>query len=194
MIKLDDNYANIITFIKELERLKNTLRIAWTSTGRRESTAEHTFRLAMFVFVLKDYFPEINLTKALTMALVHDIGEAYDGDISATLKIDVKSKVQNEEKAIKKITRTLPSHLSSEILSLFKEYNEGLTAESKIIKTLDKLETIIQHNQGENPVDFDYKFNLEYGKEYMNYSNIFEELREIVDKETIKRINKDQNL
>lgn len=130
----------------------------------RESTAEHTFRLAMFVFVLKDYFTEINLTKALTMALVHDIGEAYEGDISTTLKIDVKSKVQNEEKAIKKITKTLPSHLSSEILSLFKEYNEGLTAESKIIKTLDKLETIIQHNQGENPVDFDYKFNWSMGK------------------------------
>lgn len=40
MIKLDDNYANIITFIKELERLKNTLRTAWTSTGRREKVQQ----------------------------------------------------------------------------------------------------------------------------------------------------------
>lgn len=27
---------------------------------------------------------------------------------------------------------------------------------------MDKLETIVQHNQGNNPEDFDYKFNLYY--------------------------------
>lgn len=179
-----NEYTNIITFIKELERLKDTIRTAWTSSGRRESTAEHSFRLSMFIFVLKDYFPEINLTKALSMSLVHDLGEAYDGDISAIVKIDPKTKIENEEKALNRLLETLSEHTRSEIISLYKEYNGGLTLESKIVKALDKIETIIQHNQGNNPEDFNYSFNLEYGKEYMSFSPIIEEIRTIIDKET----------
>lgn len=56
--------------------------------------------------------------------------------------------------------------------------------ESKLVKALDKIETIIQHNQGNNPEDFNYSFNLEYGKEYMCFSPIIEEIRTIIDKET----------
>ena len=182
-----NEYTNVITFIKDLERLKDTTRTAWTSSNRRESTAEHSFRLAMFVFVLKDYFPEINLTRALSMALIHDLGEAYDGDISAILKIDPKIKFENEKKALDKLLETLSPYTRSEIISLFKEYNEGLTLESKLVKALDKIETIIQHNQGSNPEDFNYSFNLEYGKEYMSFSPVIKEIREIIDKETMQR-------
>ena len=35
-------------FIKEAEGLKSTLRTAWTAEGRQESTAEHSWRLALF--------------------------------------------------------------------------------------------------------------------------------------------------
>jgi putative hydrolases of HD superfamily len=183
-----NEYNNIITFIKELERLKDTTRTAWTKGGRRESTAEHTFRLAMFVLVLKDYFPEIDFAKALSMALVHDLGEAYEGDVSAVLMVDPKSKLESEERAYNRLLEGLSSITRSEIMSLFKEYNEGLTKESKLVKALDKIETIIQHNQGKNPEDFNYSFNLKYGKEYMSFSPIIKEIRDIVDSETMNKL------
>ncbi|HBG76928.1 MAG TPA: phosphohydrolase, partial [Clostridiales bacterium] len=37
-----------LSFMEESEQLKSVLRTAWTSTGRRESTAEHSWRLALF--------------------------------------------------------------------------------------------------------------------------------------------------
>ena len=40
-----------LRFIREAERLKNVLRTAHTSTGRHESTAEHSWRLALLAAV-----------------------------------------------------------------------------------------------------------------------------------------------
>ena len=41
-----------LQFMREAERLKNVLRSARTSTGRHESTAEHTWRLALLALVV----------------------------------------------------------------------------------------------------------------------------------------------
>ena len=46
-------------FIKEAEGLKSTLRTAWTAEGRQESTAEHSWRLALFAGVMCREFPEL---------------------------------------------------------------------------------------------------------------------------------------
>ena len=64
-----------LQFMREAERLKNVLRSARTSTGRHESTAEHTWRLALLALVLADEKPELDLPRVLAMCLVHDLGE-----------------------------------------------------------------------------------------------------------------------
>ncbi|WP_313559971.1 hypothetical protein [Ruminiclostridium cellobioparum] len=46
------------------------------------------------------------------------------------------------------------------------------------------METIIQHNQGRNPSDFDYEFNLNYGNSYMGFNKVIKNIRELVDEET----------
>ncbi|MFR6330219.1 MAG: hypothetical protein ACLUOI_16205 [Eisenbergiella sp.] len=58
----------------------------------------------------------------------------------------------------------------------------------KLIKALDKAETIIQHNQGKNPPDFDYEFNLEYGKKYFQEDEKLLRLREKIDEDTENRM------
>lgn len=187
---MSDDLRGILTFVKNLERLKNTTRTAWTSQGNQESTAEHTFRLALFVFVLKDYFPELDLVKALLLSLVHDLGEAYAGDFSAVLNIDPQAKLEKERQGLKKLIETLPPATGLKITTLFTEYTEGKTPEARLVKALDKLETIIQHNQGKNPEDFNYRFNLGYGQKYMDFSPIIQELRRMVDEETTKKVEK----
>ena len=185
-------YENMIAFIKELERLKDNTRTAWTSSGRRESVAEHSWRLAMLALVLEDYFPEIDVNRVVQMSLAHDLGEAYEGDVSAKIETHPEDKLQREEKALQKLTAQLRENAGQKILALCREYNLGQSPEAKLAKALDKMETIIQHNQGDNPADFDYQFNLEYGKKYTQYHPLIREFRKIIDRETLNRIKNNE--
>ncbi|WP_066305907.1 HD domain-containing protein [Bacillus sp. FJAT-29814] len=180
-----EDIRNIMTFIKELERLKINTRTAWTSSGRQESIAEHSWRLSLFTLVLEEFFPEIDFNKVLRMALIHDLGEAYEGDFSAKLAVQPQEKLKGEEEAIECLIAPLSVKMQQQFLALWHEYNQAETKEAKLVKALDKIETIIQHNQGENPSDFDYEFNLEYGKNYSNFDPIIRAIRELVDRETL---------
>lgn len=158
--------SDYLSFIKETERLKTVLRTAWLSDGSRESTAAHSWRLALLAGVMLEEFPELDGKKVLMLALVHDLGELYDGDISAALRPDEKEKYRKEKAALDRLARILGGDAGERLLKLWQEYEAGETAEARLVKALDKAETIIQHNQGINPPDFDYEFNLEYGKKY----------------------------
>jgi len=183
-----DDIQCIITFIKELEHLKDNTRTAWTSLGRHESVAEHSWRLSLFTLVLEGYFPDVNFNKVIRMALVHDLGEAYDGDVSAKSITNHKDKLEKEKSGLMKLTELLPKAIQENIFSLWLEYNQGETKEAKLVKALDKIETIIQHNQGENPKNFDYGFNLEYGKKLSVFDPIIQSIREYIDQETLKKV------
>ena len=71
-------------------------RTAWTKTGRQESTAEHSFRLALLALTLIDEFPELDAKKVLSMCLIHDLGELYAGDIPAISNTDPLAKSKQE--------------------------------------------------------------------------------------------------
>ena len=178
----------VIEFIKEIEGLKSVTRTAWTKTGRRESTAEHSWRLAMLLMLLEEEFDDIDINKAIKMSLVHDLGELYDGDISAVLQTDDNIKLDIEERAMKRMLTTLPESISKNIYDLWCEYNSCSTKEAKLVKAMDKLETIVQHNQGNNPEDFDYEFNLQYGKKYFEYDDTLKYMRNIIDEDTKTRM------
>ena len=190
-----NNIDKVIRFIKEIENLKSVTRTAWTKTGRRESTAEHSWRLAMLLMVLIEDFKDLDIDKAIKMSLVHDLGELYDGDISAKLQNDNDNKAEMEEKAMRRMLTILPENLAENIYDLWKEYNECSTKEAKLVKAMDKLETIVQHNQGNNPEDFDYEFNLQYGKQYFMDNEILEYMRYIIDEDTKESVKlKEKNI
>jgi putative hydrolase of HD superfamily len=173
-----------IAFIEETEKLKSVVRTAWTSNGRRESTAEHSWRLALLAGVMQEYYPELDIAKIIMMSLIHDIGEIYEGDISAALCPDQSDKYAMEFRAAKSVFALLPEQQANQMMDLWLEYNNNSTPEAKLVKALDKAETIIQHNQGDNPSDFDYHFNLGYGKDYFKNNDMLEQLRAIIDEKT----------
>ncbi|WP_347551092.1 HD domain-containing protein [Pseudalkalibacillus hwajinpoensis] len=185
------NAEKMIIFVKELERLKETRRTAYMKSGRNESVAEHSWRLALFALTLSKELPELDMYKVLSMCLVHDLGEAYDGDISATIQVNQQEKVRKEEAAVERLTEVLPDNMSHLILNLCREYNLGETNEAKLVKALDKMETIIQHTQGTNPPGFDYTFNLTYGREYVDYHPVLKSIRQAIDDETKKKIDEE---
>ncbi len=179
---------NCLDFIREAEGLKNVLRTAWSSRGRQESTAEHTWRLALAAMTVAWEYPQLDRLKLLETALLHDMGELYEGDISAALLPDPGEKYRMEEEGVNRAFSCLPEPQKSHFLKLWKEYNDETTPEARLIKALDKAETILQHNQGKNPPDFDYGFNLEYGKTYFEGDEKLLHLRERIDADTRRRM------
>jgi len=86
------------------------------------------------------------------------------------------------------LTQSLDTPVKESLLALWEEYNEGPTDEAIAVKALDKLETILQHNQGINPADFDYAFNLAFGEKYTNQRPLFKHIRNLMNQETLKKL------
>lgn len=177
----------LLAFLRRAERLKTVTRTAWTSEGKQESTAEHTWRLCLFALSLRPWFPELDYGRVLAIALVHDLGEAIGGDISAVLQTGAPPKVEQERRDLLQLLDGAPDETRAQLLALFDEYNAAATPEAKFVKAIDKLETILQHNQGRNPATFDYAFNLPYGQQYTGSHPVIVKLREILDAETRTR-------
>lgn len=176
-----------LAFLREAEQLKDTLRSAYTTSGRTESVAEHTWRLTLLVITFADELPDLDLLKLLKICILHDLGEAIDGDIPAPLQDPTSDKAEKERSDFLSLVDSLPESVKSEFISLWDEYENGDSPEAHAAKALDKLETILQHNQGLNPEDFDYRFNLEYGKKDTSKVPIAAMIRDILDAETEKR-------
>ena len=176
--------ADRLRFIQSAERMKNVLRSAHTSQGRRESTPEHTWRLCLLAMVLRDRLPDMDFERVLKMCVVHDLGEAIHGDVPAVDQAAPGAKAADERQDLLTLMQPLPEHVQAEFLALWDEYEAAATPEAQAVKALDKLETIIQHNQGANPPDFDYAFNLAYGQKHTATHPLFAQLRALVDVHT----------
>jgi putative hydrolase of HD superfamily len=177
----------ILEFLRAAEQLKNVTRTAWTSAGRRESVAEHSWRLCLMALVLERSFGEIDFARLVKICIIHDLGEAIRGDISAVAQTTRGSKAAEERADLLQLLQPLPEQLQQDIAALWDEYEQAASPEARLAKGLDKLETIIQHNQGKNPSDFDYRFNLEYGRRFTSGDPLIESIRELLDRETEQR-------
>jgi putative hydrolase of HD superfamily len=187
MTNVPGEVAGILEFLRSAERLKNVHRSAWTSTGAPESVAEHTWRLCLMVVVLADEFGPLNVGRLLKMCIVHDLGEAIGGDVPAVKQDPAAPKSANERRDLLTLLEPLPAKSRDEIVALWDEYEAAASAEAKIAKALDKLETIMQHNQGSNPADFDYRFNLTYGARFTADHPLVVQIRAVLDAETEQR-------
>lgn len=178
-----------LDFLREAERLKDVLRSGRTSQGRPESTAEHSWRLCLMALAFADALPGADPLKVLRMCVVHDLGEALHGDIPAIEQAAHPDRHAHERRDLLALTAGLDAALRDEIVALWDEYEQAASPEAQAVKALDKLETILQHNQGDNPPDFDYAFNLGYGRRYTSAGPLFSTIRAIVDADTQSRID-----
>jgi len=179
--------SGTLAFLRAAERLKQTWRSGQTSGGQPESTAAHTWRLCLMALVLEREFPELDFARLVKICLVHDLGEALGGDIPAPQQATGPAKGPQERADLLALTAPLPAAARAEILALWDEYEAAATPEARVAKALDKLETILQHNQGANPPDFDYAFNLAYGRKATDAVPLAARLREILDAGTRAR-------
>ena len=129
------NQREYIQFLNTIEKLKCNTRHSWTSSGRRESVAEHSWRLAVMAMLCADEYPDLDIHKVIKMCLVHDLGEAITGDIPSFWKTDAHEK--REEEAIEQLLNLLPADTKAEWSALFEEMRLLETDEAKLYKSLD---------------------------------------------------------
>ena len=140
------NPKELLEILSVAEKLKCNTRHCDTSSGRRESVAEHSWRTALMAMLLTEEFPEADMDKVIRMCLIHDMGEAFTGDIPTFAKTGADTR--KEDDILLNWVSTLPEDAREAWTALLTEMNAMETREAKIYKALDKMEAVIQHNVG----------------------------------------------
>lgn len=153
--------------MRTANRLKAVRRQGWIDRGvpAPESSADHSWSLALFVWLVAQTRGDLNAGRVLLLALIHDLPEALAGDATpfdrhrredGTIPADhfraaptyaereTKDKHARERRALADMIGGLPDELSEKIRSAWDEYMEGLTAEARFVRQMDKLETLLQ--------------------------------------------------
>lgn len=183
-----------IDILHVAERLKNNTRHSWTSSGRHESVAEHSWRLCLMAYFIRDEFPEADMDKVLRMCLVHDMGEAFTGDIPAFEKTSVDEQVESE--CIGEWLRGLPEVYRGELEALFEEMERQESLESRVYKALDKMEAVIQHNEADIKtwLPLEYDLQMTYGKKETGRTEYTKRLKEEIDRVTQQKIQEEKKI
>lgn len=170
------------------ERLKDTTRHCYTKNGRHESVAEHSWMMTLMAFFLKDEFPELDMNKVIEMCIIHDLGEAFTGDIPTFEKTAANE--QTEEALLSQWIHSLPEPYASKMTDLYREMELRETAEAKLYKSIDGLEALIQHNISDLStwIPKEYELNLHYADDKVAFSSYLMKLREEIRSDTKAKI------
>mgnify|MGYP004514781995 FL=1 len=169
-------------------RLKDTTRHCYTPGGRHESVAEHSWRITLMAYWISDEFPEANLEKLLKMCLIHDLGEAFTGDIPSFEKTEVNE--EREAELLFKWTKSLSEPFATEMMELYREMEERKTLEARIYKALDNMEALISHNESDIQtwLPLEYDLQMTYGNDKVAFSEYLTELRDMIREDSREKI------
>ena len=183
----------LLTILHQAEKLKCVTRHCDTSTGRRESVAEHSWRLALMAMLVADEFPDDDMDKVIRMCLIHDLGESFTGDIPAFEK--VPGHREKEQAQLNAWVDTFPEPARGAFHGLLAEMNAMETREARIYKALDNLEAVIQHNESDIStwLPLEYELQLVYGADKVGFSPYLQELKAVIDNWTRRKIAEEGN-
>lgn len=178
----------LLSILHQAEKLKCNTRHCYTSSGRHESVAEHSWRLSLMAMLLRHEFPEADMDKVTRMCLIHDLGESFTGDIPSFLKTSANEETEGD--VLRRWFASFPSPENEELLALWDEMEALETLEARIYKALDKIEAILQHDEGDLStwLPLEYELQLTYGQENMKFSPYFLAFRAELDALTREKI------
>jgi len=181
---MSKNFEQLFGFLSLAEKMKTTLRFGEhpMMPGRKESAAEHSWRLALMSFAVAEELQlDVDVTKAMKLALIHGLVEAEIGNIDAVLigrTITKEEKERAERQAMEKIKGLLSGVLGDEVFALREEYVACVTLEAKYIKALKRIETVL--HIVEVGVYDDYAFLATYAdKDVQNFPALLPLLQDI---------------
>jgi len=150
-----DDLDPILRAYFELNHLKNLYRQGWLRRGvpreRCESVAEHSLGVALLAcWLAESVYPQLDRDRLVLMALVHDFGEVYAGDIIPQDDLAPAEKYQMELDSVQQVFSRLPG--GERYISLWLEFESGDSPEARLLRQVDRLEMGLQaavyHAQG----------------------------------------------
>lgn len=180
--------ATLLDLLHTAGKLKDTTRHCYTPGGRHESVAEHSWRLALMAFWLRDEFPELDMNRVVQMCLIHDLGEVFTGDIPTFNKTAADE--EREEQLLFAWVDNMPEPLRTDMQQLYREMEQRATPEAKLYKALDGLEALISHNESDLSTWEPHEYNLQltYAEDRMKFSPYMVALREQVKQDSLTKI------
>lgn len=180
----------LLEILEVAERLKDATRHCYTSKGRHESVAEHSWMMTLMAFFLREEFPDVNMDKVIEMCIIHDLGEAFTGDIPAFDKTSADE--ETEEALLYGWVKSLPEPFAGKMLALYEEMAKRETKEAKVYKAIDGMEAVIQHNFSDLStwIPREYELNKTYAYDKVAFSEYLTALRDEVKKDTVEKLNK----
>lgn len=168
----NDSITKLFNFLNFIAALKTTRRFKTVENIEGDSVADHTWRLAMFTFLTAEELKlDLDVLKAVKLALVHDLVEIVTDDIDAAeqyRKNLYKEKALAEAEAIKEVVKYLSDEQAEEIHKLWIEFDKAETPEAKFVLALDKIEgmtTLIEAGYKAFPI---LDLIASYGNEEVN--------------------------
>ncbi len=179
-----------LDILARAEKLKCTTRHADTTSGRRESVAEHCWRLALMALLLagEEEFRDYDMSRVIRMCLIHDLGEAFTGDIPAFEKNEAQE--QREQALFDAWVEGFPPPQRAEFRALLAEMDARESREVRLYKALDKIEAVIQHNEAsiDSWLPLEYELQKRHGAAEMQFSPWLRALKAEVDAWTERKI------
>ncbi len=144
----DERLKKQLDFSLEIDKEKNIFRQTHLSGhGRSENDAEHAWHMAVMAYILREYSnEEVDITRVMLMCLIHDIVEIDAGDTYAYDDEKLKTQKAREDAAKERIFSLLPKDQKEDLIGLFDEFEECVTAESKFAHAMDNLQPLILNN------------------------------------------------
>lgn len=140
-----DHIEAQIAFLAEADRLKSVLRASRLIDGsRHENSAEHSWHVMLYAFVLAEHAPEgVRVDRVLRMLLLHDIVEIDAGDAPIHGKVDHAAMAAKEAAAADRLFGLLPPSQAAEFRALWDEFEAAETPDARYAKAIDRLQTPI---------------------------------------------------
>jgi putative hydrolase of HD superfamily len=130
----------IVDFVLELDKLKAvTRKTKPLGLERYENSAEHSWQIALFAAAAAPYADApVDIDHVIRMLLVHDIGEIDTGDTMVYVENGWSERQAAELAAVTRIFGLLPPAEAEAFIALWREFNEGLSAESRFAQAIDR--------------------------------------------------------
>ena len=187
-------YRQFLDILMQAGKLKTTPRHCFTEGDRYESVADHSWRISLMAMLLshEEEFRDLDMNRVIRMCLIHDLGESFTGDIPTFLK--KSSDEEGEEDILRNWINTFDDETRKEWLDLLDEMNTQKTLESRVYKSLDKLEALISHNESDirTWLPLEYDLQLTYGQDQISFSPYLKGLRVLIDDWTRDKIEKEK--
>ena len=142
---LDDRLTQQLGFLLEADRLKSVVRGSRIADGsRRENTAEHSWHVALFALVLREWaVGEVDTWRVVRMLILHDLVEIECGDTPLFDSVGAATQDEREQAAADKFFGLLPPDQGGELRGLWDEFEKAATPDAKFAKALDRLQPIL---------------------------------------------------